>query len=91
MLCAQTQGEIINDGCAPIDSNYNYYFNENTQKAAQDKMQNAIVLNTHNSTAFVNGKKTLVDANDQSIKPFVESGRVLIPLRFVAEKMGVQC
>ena len=38
------------------------------------------------TTAIMNGKKTTIDS--QGTKPFKISGKTMVPVRFVAEKMG---
>ncbi len=40
------------------------------------------------NTAMVNGVETIIDPNNPDIKPLIVNGRILMPLRFIAEKLG---
>ncbi len=47
-----------------------------------------VALKVDNPNAYAKGAKTYVDANNIDIKPIVENGRTLVPVRFIAEKFG---
>ncbi|MGC8757499.1 MAG: stalk domain-containing protein [Caldisericaceae bacterium] len=47
-----------------------------------------IELWINNSKALVDGIETPIDAGDPTIVPFIQSGRTMLPLRFVAENFG---
>jgi hypothetical protein len=41
-----------------------------------------------NPVASVNGNDVYIDENDHSVAPFIAGGRTMLPLRFVADKLG---
>ncbi len=41
-----------------------------------------------NNTALVNGKETLIDPENPDVKPILINSRTMLPMRFVAEKLG---
>lgn len=43
-----------------------------------------------NNIAKVDGVETPIDPSDSSVVPFIESGRTLLPMRFVSEQMGAK-
>ena len=45
-----------------------------------------VTLRLNKTTAIQNGTKTTIDS--QGTKPFIISGKTMVPMRFVAEKMG---
>jgi hypothetical protein len=49
-----------------------------------------IVLTIGKSTAFVNDKPLAIDPKNSKVVPLISSGRTLLPLRFVAENLGLQ-
>ena len=51
-------------------------------------LENAIILKLNKSICIINGKIRRVDKNNTGIKPILEGGRTLLPLRFVAESLG---
>lgn len=42
----------------------------------------------NNNIALVNGNSTLIDPNNLEIKPIIMNNRTMLPMRFVAEKLG---
>ncbi|MEZ4812681.1 MAG: copper amine oxidase N-terminal domain-containing protein [Caldisericia bacterium] len=40
------------------------------------------------NTAIVNGIEILIDPEDETVVPVIQSGRTLLPLRFVSDQMG---
>jgi hypothetical protein len=49
-----------------------------------------VSLQIGNRQAYVNGVQTVIDASDSKVVPFIISGRTFLPLRFVAENLGLQ-
>ncbi len=47
-----------------------------------------VALKVDNPNAYAKGAKTYVDTANIDIKPIVENGRTLVPVRFIAEKFG---
>jgi len=50
----------------------------------------SIELIIGNNTAVVDGEEILIDPSDPSVVPIIESGRTLLPMRFVADQMGAE-
>jgi ABC-type hemin transport system substrate-binding protein len=48
-----------------------------------------IVLTIGKSTALVNGASTAIDPANAKVVPTIVGGRTLLPLRFVAESLGL--
>ncbi len=53
--------------------------------AASKLIAESVALVVDYESAFVNGEKTQIDANDDKVKPTVIDGRTLVPVRFIAE------
>jgi hypothetical protein len=49
-----------------------------------------ITLTIGRSTALVNGKSLAIDPKNSKVVPLISSGRTMLPLRFVAENLGLQ-
>jgi len=47
-----------------------------------------IELWINNPKAIVDGVETPIDAGDPTVAPFIQSGRTMLPLRFVTENLG---
>jgi len=47
-----------------------------------------VALKVDNPNAYAKGAKTYVDTANLDIKPIVQNGRTLVPVRFIAEKFG---
>lgn len=58
-------------------------------KDYENTLADMLVLGKDCSYAFKNGVKTVIDSNDEDVTLIYENGRILIPLRFVAEALGV--
>lgn len=54
----------------------------------RDEISNAIVLYENGSKAYVNGIETSIGDKDSFFKPETIQGRVLVPVRFIAESLG---
>ena len=52
---------------------------------------NAVAMTAGNSMARVNNRYERIDANDKYVAPFItDKGRIFVPARFVAEKIGCE-
>jgi hypothetical protein len=49
-----------------------------------------VSLQIGNRQGYVNGVQTAIDASDPKVVPIIISGRTFLPLRFVAENLGLQ-
>ncbi len=49
-----------------------------------------VALKVDNPNAYAKGSKTYVDTENLGIKPIVQNGRTLVPVRFIAEKFGAK-
>jgi uncharacterized repeat protein (TIGR02543 family) len=49
-----------------------------------------VSLQIGNGQGYVNGVQTAIDVSDSKVVPIIMSGRTLLPLRFVAENLGLQ-
>ena len=49
-----------------------------------------VSLQIGNQQGYVNGVQAAIDATDSSVVPIIISGRTFLPLRFVAENLGLQ-
>jgi len=49
-----------------------------------------MILTIGKSTALVNGKLLAIDPKNSKVVPILSSGRTMLPLRFVAENLGLQ-
>lgn len=56
----------------------------------QNRLAKAIVLYTESPIAQVNNVQMQVDADNAAIVPFVSRGRVLVPLRFIAQNLQAE-
>ncbi|MCX7748349.1 MAG: stalk domain-containing protein [Clostridia bacterium] len=61
----------------------------NTVKA-QERLSSAVALYIGNSTAFKNNIKMQIDPDNASVKPFISNSRTMVPIRFIAESLGVK-
>lgn len=60
---------------------------DETNKPLYEKIKNSLVLILNSNHSAVNGIVKKLDA-DSAVVPFVENGRTLVPLRFIAENLG---
>ena len=56
----------------------------------KEKMGNAVAMAENCQFAYVNGKRIPVDYDDFSIRMYIENDRSFIPLRFLAEGLGLE-
>lgn len=57
-------------------------------QGAADAFANSVALKIGSPVAFAAGHKTYVDPDNAAVMPFTESGRTLVPVRFISEKIG---
>lgn len=55
---------------------------------AELRIDKATVLAINSPYSFVNGEKTKIDTQNESVVPFIKEGRTYVPLRFLAESLG---
>lgn len=72
----------------PIGAEVNW--DSATQKVSISLEDTLIELWINNNVAKINGQDTQIDAYNTSIKPITMNGRTMLPLRFVAEKLGCE-
>lgn len=53
------------------------------------KVKDAVVLIINSNNSLVKGQIKKIDT-DESVKPFIENGRTLVPLRFISENFGAK-
>ncbi len=53
-----------------------------------NKLGKAVMLFLGSPKAYVMGKETKVDVNNDTVVPFTENDRTLVPVRFIAESFG---
>lgn len=63
-------------------------WDENTKKVTIKFKDTTIELWIDNPKATVNGKLTWIDSDNHNVKPVIQNGRTMLPLRFVAESLG---
>jgi len=59
-----------------------------TARTTAQTLGDVVALMVDNPNAYAKGAKTYVDTNNLEIKPLVQNGRTLVPVRFIAEKFG---
>jgi uncharacterized repeat protein (TIGR02543 family) len=65
-------------------------WNAKTRQATLKARGITISLTIGKSTALVNGKSLAIDPKNSKVLPILSSGRTMLPLRFVAENLGLQ-
>ena len=55
-----------------------------------NKLGKAVMLFLGSPKAYVMGKETKVDTNNDTVVPFTENDRTLVPVRFIAESFGAK-
>lgn len=55
-----------------------------------EKTKDAVILYLNSPVAYVNNSQTFVDETNPNASPFVENGRTLVPLRFIAEGFNAE-
>ncbi|MHB8071989.1 MAG: copper amine oxidase N-terminal domain-containing protein, partial [Candidatus Cryosericum sp.] len=61
-----------------------------TQQVTVKARGTTVVLTIGKSVALVNGKLHAIDPKNSRVVPVLTSGRTMLPLRFVAENLGLQ-
>jgi len=57
-------------------------------KTTSQSLSGVVALKVDNPNAYAKGAKTYVDTANLDIKPIVQNGRTLVPVRFISEKFG---
>jgi hypothetical protein len=65
-------------------------WNAATRQVTIKAQGTTIVLTIGKNVAMVNGKSQTIDPENGSVVPVLTSGRTMLPLRFVAESLGLQ-
>ena len=63
---------------------------EDVEGILQKRLGNAVVLYTGSPVALVKNVESQIDNENAEICPFTKGGRVLVPLRFLAENLQAQ-
>ena len=58
------------------------------EKTTSQSLSGVVALKVDNPNAYAKGAKTYVDTANLDIKPIVQNGRTLVPVRFISEKFG---
>ena len=59
-------------------------------KGPTNKLGKAVILFIGNSKAYVLGEESAIDKENADVVPFIENGRTLVPVRFIAESFGAK-
>ena len=65
-------------------------WNARTRQVTLKARGTTIVLTIGTSAALVNGKSLGIDPKNSKVVPILSSGRTMLPLRFVAENLGLE-
>ncbi|WP_165849379.1 InlB B-repeat-containing protein [Candidatus Cryosericum septentrionale] len=65
-------------------------WNAKTRQVTLKARGTTIILTIGKSTALVNGKPLVIDPKNRKVVPILSSSRTMLPLRFVAENLGLQ-
>lgn len=57
---------------------------------SKERKKDVILMKIGENSAFVLGRKARIDAENRNVVPYIENGRTMIPLRFVAEALGAE-
>ncbi|SMC57845.1 beta-propeller domain-containing protein [Papillibacter cinnamivorans] len=63
---------------------------EAAQPGQEDRLQDAVVLYPGSMYSLVRNELTEIDPSNELITPFVQNGRTLVPVRFIAESFGAR-
>jgi len=65
-------------------------WNARTRQVTLKARGTTVLLTIGKATALVNGKSLAIDPKNSKVFPMLSSGRTMLPLRFVAENLGLQ-
>lgn len=51
---------------------------------------NSVILKVNDENAYVFGENKLTDSQNPEVKPYIEGGRTLVPIRFISEAFGAE-
>ena len=66
------------------------FLTEEPQLTSVERKKDVICLQIGKSRAVSNGKKTVIDANNSEVVPYISNDRTMVPIRFVAESLGAE-
>ena len=55
-----------------------------------NKLGEAVMLSLDKSVAYAMGEETMIDKDNETVVPFTENDRTLVPVRFIAESFGAK-
>jgi len=59
------------------------------EQLRNERMQNSIILQINNYAAVTDGTLCRIDNDNKAVVPYIKNDRTMIPLRFVAETLGL--
>ena len=60
------------------------------QEKRNERMKDMLILQISNYAAVDDGELCWIDSENKSVMPYIKNSRTMIPLRFVAERMGLE-
>lgn len=84
-LWDELEKKVAND---PTVKDYPKVVYENEDSKIDNKLQGTVTLKIDSPDALISSSTARVDAANKSVKPIIENGRTLVPIRFIAESLG---
>ncbi len=72
----------------PVQPLASWSTNGSSAKTTSQTLGDVVALKVDNPNAYAKGAKTYVDTSNLDIKPIVQNGRTLVPVRFISENIG---
>lgn len=72
----------------PVKAIADWTVDTGAEKTTSQSLSGVVALKVDNPNAYAKGAKTYVDTANLDIKPIVQNGRTLVPVRFISEKIG---
>ncbi len=72
----------------PVKAIADWTVDNGAEKTTSQSLSGVVALKVDNPNAYAKGAKTYVDTANLDIKPIVQNGRTLVPVRFISEKFG---
>ncbi len=72
----------------PVKALADWSVDTGAEKTTSQTLDGVVALKVDNPNAFARGAKTYVDTSNLDIKPIVQNGRTLVPVRFISENIG---
>lgn len=60
------------------------------QQLRNERMKDMLILQINNYAAVDDGELCWIDSENKAVMPYIKNDRTMIPLRFVAERIGLQ-